>query len=222
MPAVGHGGRVGRRRTPLVGDHGDAARSREPARHPVAVRRSGIPADGLDRFGLAQPFKQPDAVRVSVESVHVVEDDRFAAVLVGREVDAERGGVSVDPQGPSSPNDVANAPALADAGIADDYQEIQVAGGERAGVRLEFGVRRDREGVRGSTFRLAQCSSLGTAYSEPRPVPLRPATGSAARPPTGGRPRMENRTNFSGRLWGEVRTAFRDAERRQERLGIPC
>ena len=64
-----------------------------------ALRRLSSTARGhaLDLVGLAECFEQADAAAVPVEAIHIVQDYRLVAVLVGLQVNAKGGSIAIDP-----------------------------------------------------------------------------------------------------------------------------
>jgi hypothetical protein len=91
-------------------------------------------------------FEQANAVAVGVQAVDVVEHQRLIAVLVGFQVDAKGGGLAADPADLAAQR-LADAAGLANARVAEDHQQVQVAVGKRADVAFQFGVGWQADGV---------------------------------------------------------------------------
>ena len=86
MSAIFQCGNVRIDRPPIVGDHHHPTFGGELTWNIAAIQGAGValPAQRLDRIGLAQGFEQTNAATIAIQAVHVVQDDRLVAVLVDR------------------------------------------------------------------------------------------------------------------------------------------
>jgi len=82
-----------------------------------------------------------------IEAVHVVEDQRLIPVGKGLEVDAQGRGLAAQPAG-AAVEGLVQAAALADAGRAEEQQQVQVARGEGTDVRIQLRVGGQAQGMR--------------------------------------------------------------------------
>src|SRR5262249_56086485 len=133
MAAVFQGGYVGIERLPVVADQGHVTARRKLCRNVTSLenRRGGVPAQNLGRFALTESLQESNAATIGVETVHVVEDQWLMPVLVGFEIDAQRCGQAANPAD-ASVQGLADAAAFANAGRAEEQQQMQVAGSEGA------------------------------------------------------------------------------------------
>jgi hypothetical protein len=101
----------------------------------------------LARLALAQGLQEPDAAAVAIEAIDVVEDQGLMAVGVGFEVDAQGRSLATEPAGARAEG-LADAAAFADAGRAEEEEQVQVSGGEGADVGIQLSVGAEAYGVR--------------------------------------------------------------------------
>ena len=59
-----------------------------------------MPGHPLDRFGLADALQQPQSGPVTIQTVHVIQDDEFIPVTIQFAVQPKGGSATVDPTGP--------------------------------------------------------------------------------------------------------------------------
>jgi hypothetical protein len=154
VTAIFESSHVGVERLPVVAYQRQPTGGGELSWDALAVqdRRGRVPAQGLGSFGLAEGLEQADAAAVGVQAIDIVEYQGLVAVLVGLEVDAQRGGLAAEPADLAAQR-LADAAALADAGRAEEQQEVQVPSGEGPDILLQGSIGRHTDGVPGQPVR---------------------------------------------------------------------
>src|SRR5262249_34562449 len=102
-----------------------------------------------ERFGacrLTEGLEQANALAVGIEAVDIVQDDGLMAVLVSLEVNAKGGGLAADPADVSAQR-LADTAALADPGLAEKHEQVQVPPGQGAELLLQVGKGPHVDGV---------------------------------------------------------------------------
>src|SRR6266851_6605609 len=154
VAAVFQGSDIGIKRFPVVAHQRYPAGGGELRGHTPTLqdRRRRVPIQGLPRFGLTQGLQEANAAAIGIQAIDIIEYEWLMAMFVSLHVNAQGRGLAADPADVAVQR-LANAATLADAGRAEEHQQVQMAGGKGADVLFQLDVAQHADGVRRQTAR---------------------------------------------------------------------
>src|SRR5438477_642 len=126
MPPILKRGDIGVHRLPHVPQYRHTTRCLEFSGDsaPIQPRRVGLPTERLDQLGLTKRLEQPNPLPVSVEAVHIVQNNQLIAVFVGLDENAKRARIPVDPAHVVA-DCLSDVPTLANPGTPENEEQVQ-------------------------------------------------------------------------------------------------